>query len=53
MTYQYSCPLCSKETEITKPMADVEREEHCEICESVLKRVYNAAMIKTSDGVKR
>jgi len=53
MTYKYSCPHCKKETEIIKPMAESERIEHCEICESELKRVYEAGMIKTNDGIKR
>lgn len=53
MTYTYTCQECKIEIEIMKPVSEVEREEHCNICESELKRVYNAAMIKTNDGVKR
>lgn len=53
MTYSYKCLLCSKETEITKPMSDSDRVEYCEICESELIRVYNAPSIITNDGVKQ
>lgn len=52
MTYAYQCPLCKIEAEINKPASEVDRVEHCHICESEMKRVYNAAMIKTSDGTK-
>ena len=53
MTYKYKCDHCKKETEIIKPMAQSERKEFCEICESELKRIYESGMIKTADGVKR
>lgn len=53
MTYLYKCPHCKLETEITKPIAEVDRIEHCHICESELNRVYQAGMIKTRDGVKK
>lgn len=52
MTYKYSCPHCKLETEITKPMAEVDRVEHCLVCESELQRVWQAGMIKTGDNVK-
>ena len=52
MTYSYKCPHCKIETEINKPMAEVDRVEHCEICESELQRVWQAPMVKTSDGTK-
>jgi predicted nucleic acid-binding Zn ribbon protein len=53
MEYKYKCDHCKKETTITKPMAQSERPEFCEICESELKRIYEAGMIKTNDGIKK
>lgn len=52
MTYAYICPKCNKEHNISKPMSDSDRIEHCE-CGEVLKRIYNTASIKTNDGVKK
>lgn len=52
MVYLYKCPHCKLETEITKPMAEVDRIEHC-TCGSVMKRVYSGASIKTNDGFKK
>jgi len=51
MTYQYLCPQCNKEHTITKPMLDSNRVEHCE-CGEVLRRVYEAPVIGTNDGMK-
>lgn len=53
MLYLYICPNCKLKTEITKPMSEVDREEHCHICESELQRVWQAPMISTADGVKK
>lgn len=53
MIYKYLCPLCEISTEITKPIVEVERIEHCHICESELQRVWEAPMISTADGVKQ
>ena len=53
MVYRYKCPHCKLEAEITKTMAEVDRVEYCEICESELQRVWQAGMIKTGDGVKK
>lgn len=52
MIYTYQCPNCKLETEITKPMVEVERVEHCHICGSVMQRVWQAPMVKTGDGIK-
>lgn len=53
MIYLYQCPHCKIEEEIHKLIAEVDRVEHCKICESELKRVYQAGMIKTGDGIKQ
>lgn len=53
MEYVYKCPHCNKETVISKPMSQSDRIEHCEICESILQRVYNAPSIATADGIKK
>jgi len=51
MVYLYLCLHCKLKTEITKPMAEVDRVEHCHVCESELQRVWQAPMVKTSDGL--
>jgi len=53
MIYLYNCPHCNIETEITKPMIEVDRVEYCHVCESELQRVWQAPMISTADGVKK
>lgn len=53
MTYNYVCPTCSMEITISKPIEQSDRIEHCQICETKLKRVYEVPMIKTADGVNR
>lgn len=53
MIYSYKCPHCKIEVEINKTMEEVDRIEHCHVCESELKRIWNSASIKTSDGVKQ
>lgn len=40
--YQYKCIKCDKDIVIQKPMKEATREEKCEVCESILKRVYDA-----------
>jgi len=52
MTYVYKCDECNLVAHIDKPMAEVDRVEHCEICESELKRVYIVPAITTADGFK-
>ena len=52
MIYKYKCPHCEKEVIINKSMSDSERAEHCAICESELKRVWEAPTITTGDGLK-
>jgi predicted nucleic acid-binding Zn ribbon protein len=53
MIYKYKCPHCLHEINIDKPMSDSSREEHCEICEGVLERVYVSPVILTADGMKK
>ena len=53
MIYLYICHNCKIETDINKSMQEVDRVEHCHICESELQRVWQAPMISTADGVKK
>lgn len=53
MKYTYRCTHCEKKTIIDKPMTQSDRVEHCEICESELKRIYESPSVKTNDGVKK
>jgi len=53
MTYNYVCPNCSLQVTISKPIIDSDKIEHCVACYGELKRVWEAPMIKTNDGVKR
>jgi putative FmdB family regulatory protein len=52
MIYRYFCKVCNKETDISKPMMEASKEEKCNKCHSVLKRIYTASSVKTSDGIK-
>lgn len=53
MIYSYKCPHCKIEVEINKTMEEVDRIEHCHVCESVMQRVWQAPMISTGDGIKK
>lgn len=38
MIYAYKCPACGHEEEISKPMADYNKEEKCGKCAAVTER---------------
>jgi putative FmdB family regulatory protein len=38
MLYAYKCPKCNHEEEISKPLADMNKEEKCEKCQAVTER---------------
>lgn len=52
MIYLYQCQQCNTEVEIMKKTSEVDRVEHCQVCDSKLQRVWQAPMVKTSDGTK-
>jgi putative FmdB family regulatory protein len=45
MTYEYACDVCDVELEIQKPMAESSREEKCEDCGNVLRRVFSTPQV--------
>lgn len=53
MEYLYSCSKCKKESTISKPMVESDRAEHCEVCDSLLTRIYILSSIKTGDNKYR
>ncbi len=52
MTYIYKCVTCNEITEVTKPMKDASKVEHCKKCKEPMNRVFDVSGIKTGDGVK-
>lgn len=42
MIYDYFCPKCEKNKEITKSMHESKRIEYCVQCNSLLDRVYSS-----------
>lgn len=40
--YKYSCDDCQIINDIVKPMAESSREEKCDKCTSVLRRIYTS-----------
>jgi len=57
MRYLYKCSndKCvnvGKTITINKPISESSKEEFCQICGSVLVRIYSVGAIKTGDGVK-
>ena len=51
MIYEYKCKKCKTLVAIEKPMIKAAKEERCEVCKSILERVYTIK-IKTGDGTK-
>lgn len=38
--YQYACPSCKDEAELTRGFNDEEVLPHCQLCRADMKRVY-------------
>ena len=46
MLYAYKCPKCNHAEEVSKPMADYQREEKCSKCGEVTVRQLSVPAIK-------
>lgn len=40
--YEYKCKKCNKTVTINKALSDLDKEETCSACNSVLNRVYSS-----------
>jgi putative FmdB family regulatory protein len=44
--YEYECPSDNAVITVTRGMTEPEQDYYCEVCNSKLKRIYNAAPVK-------
>ena len=45
MTYEYICDTCNIEVDIIKPMAESSRQENCNVCGFVLRRIFSKPQV--------
>lgn len=43
--YLYRCPACGKKRDVLKRIADLDREESCEACETTMERQLSAPRV--------
>ncbi|WP_373074015.1 FmdB family zinc ribbon protein [Sulfurimonas sp.] len=53
MKYNYVCDKCKKDIEVNKPMSESSRDEFCKVCETKMRRIYSAPVIRTADGLRK
>lgn len=46
-TYLYQCPACAKRRDILKSLANLDREEPCEACQTPMERKLSAPAVVT------
>lgn len=51
MFYEYYCEECHEHSTVNKPIEDRNRDEHCEICDYPLKRLFSLPIIHMNEMV--
>lgn len=44
--YLYACPVCARKREVVKPIAELNRKEHCLNCEAAMNRQICAPAVR-------